>query len=95
VTKLGLWYLFGLKGNQPHLYGFARECQDYSIGKGLFLSPVAAELAADDEAATVVGPQGCARQPRMDSVPVQRLLDQESAASAVGSRDTSRSNEGR
>jgi len=35
VTKLGLWYLFGLKGNQPHLHGLARECQHYSIGKPL------------------------------------------------------------
>ena len=35
VTKLGRWYLFGLKGNQPHLYGFARNSQHYSIGKPL------------------------------------------------------------
>jgi hypothetical protein len=35
VTKLGRWYLFGLKGNQPHLYGLARDCQHYSIGKPL------------------------------------------------------------
>jgi hypothetical protein len=35
VTKLGRWYLFGLKGNQPHLYGFARDSRHYSIGKPL------------------------------------------------------------
>lgn len=35
VTKLGLWYLFGLKGNQPHLYGLACEYKHYSVGKPL------------------------------------------------------------
>ena len=35
MTNLGRWYLFGLEGNQPHLYGFARVCQHYSIGKRL------------------------------------------------------------
>ena len=35
VTKLGRWYLFGLKGNQPNLYSFARDSQHYSIGKPL------------------------------------------------------------
>lgn len=35
VTKLGRWYVFGLKGNQPHLHGLARDCREYSIGKPL------------------------------------------------------------
>jgi hypothetical protein len=35
VTKLGRWYVFGLKGNQPHLYGLACEHRHYSIGKPL------------------------------------------------------------
>ena len=35
VTKLGRWYLFGLKGNQPRLHGLACESQHYSIGKPL------------------------------------------------------------
>ena len=35
VTKLGRWYLFGLKGNQPHLHGLACEHQHYALGKPL------------------------------------------------------------
>lgn len=35
VTKLDRWYLFGLKGNQPHLHGLACEHQHYSLGKPL------------------------------------------------------------
>jgi hypothetical protein len=35
VTKLGRWYMFGLKGNQPHLYGLACEHRHYSVGKAL------------------------------------------------------------
>jgi hypothetical protein len=35
VTKLGRWYLFGLKGNQPHLHGLACEHQHYDLGKPL------------------------------------------------------------
>ncbi len=33
VTTLGRWYLFGLKGNQPHLHGLAREHGYYALGK--------------------------------------------------------------
>jgi hypothetical protein len=33
VTDLGRWYLFGLKGNQPHLHGLAREHGYYALGK--------------------------------------------------------------
>jgi len=33
VTDLGRWYLFGLKGNQPHLYGLAREHGCYHLGR--------------------------------------------------------------
>jgi len=35
VTSVDCWYLFGLKGNQPHLYGFARDSRHYTIGKPL------------------------------------------------------------
>lgn len=35
VSKLGRWYLFGLKGNQPHLHGLACEHRHYSVGKPL------------------------------------------------------------
>ncbi len=35
VTQLGRWYVFGLKGNQPHLYGLACEHRHYSVGKPL------------------------------------------------------------
>jgi hypothetical protein len=35
VTELDRWYLFSLKGNQPHLHDLARNCQHYSIGKPL------------------------------------------------------------
>ncbi len=35
VTKLGRWYVFGLKGNQPHLHGLACEYQHYSLGEPL------------------------------------------------------------
>lgn len=35
VARFGRWYLFGLKGNQPHLHDFARDCRNYSIGKPL------------------------------------------------------------
>ena len=35
ATGLGRWYLFGLKGNQPNLYGFARDSRHYTIGKPL------------------------------------------------------------
>jgi hypothetical protein len=35
VTQLGRWYLFGLKGNQPHLYGLACQHWHYSVGKPL------------------------------------------------------------
>ncbi len=35
VAKLGRWYVFGLKGNQPHLYGLACEHRHYSVGKPL------------------------------------------------------------
>jgi len=33
VTALACWYLFGLKGNQSHLYGLAREHGYYALGK--------------------------------------------------------------
>jgi len=32
VADLGRWYLFGLKGNQPHLHGLASEARRYDIG---------------------------------------------------------------
>lgn len=32
VTQLGRWYLFGLKGNQPHLHSLAYDCRSYTIG---------------------------------------------------------------
>jgi hypothetical protein len=35
VTELGRWYLFGLKGNQPHLHDLACDHRHYSIGKPL------------------------------------------------------------
>ena len=35
VSELGRWYVFGLKGNQPHLYGLACEHRHYSVGKPL------------------------------------------------------------
>lgn len=35
VTNLGRRYLFGLKGNQPHLYDLAREHQHYALGTPL------------------------------------------------------------
>ena len=35
VSQLDRWYLFGLKGNQPHLYSLARDCRHYTIGKPL------------------------------------------------------------
>lgn len=35
VTELGRWYLFGLKGNQPHLHDLARDHRHYSIGNPL------------------------------------------------------------
>jgi len=35
VTELGRWYVFGLKGNQPHLHGLACEHRHYSLGKPL------------------------------------------------------------
>jgi predicted transposase YbfD/YdcC len=35
VTQLGRWYVFGLKGNQPHLYGLACQHRHYSVGKPL------------------------------------------------------------
>ncbi len=35
VADLGRWYLFGLKGNQPHLHGLACDHRHYSIGKPL------------------------------------------------------------
>jgi hypothetical protein len=35
VAELGRWYLFGLKGNQPHLYGLATDHRHYSVGKPL------------------------------------------------------------
>jgi hypothetical protein len=35
VTQHDSWYVFGLKGNQPHLYRLACDCQHYSIGKPL------------------------------------------------------------
>ena len=35
VTALGRWYLFGLKGNQPHLHDLACEHRHYSLGKPL------------------------------------------------------------
>ncbi len=33
VTALGRWYLFGLKGNQPHLHALAREYEHYTIDR--------------------------------------------------------------
>jgi len=33
VKALGRWYVFGLKGNQPHLYALAREHGYYALGK--------------------------------------------------------------
>ena len=33
ATSLDLWYLFGLKGNQPHLYDLARQHEHYALGK--------------------------------------------------------------
>jgi hypothetical protein len=38
ATRLDRWYMFGLKGNQPHLYGFARNSRHYTIGKPLALT---------------------------------------------------------
>jgi hypothetical protein len=35
VTDLGRFYLFGLKGNQPHLHDLACDHRHYSIGKPL------------------------------------------------------------
>lgn len=35
VADLGRWYLFGLKGNQPHLHGLASEARRYDIGRPL------------------------------------------------------------
>jgi hypothetical protein len=35
VSETGRYYLFGLKGNQPHLHDFAREHQHYSLGTPL------------------------------------------------------------
>ena len=35
VTQLGRWYVFGLKGNQPHLYGLACDHRHYAISKPL------------------------------------------------------------
>jgi predicted transposase YbfD/YdcC len=70
ATRLGRWYLFGLKANQPYLYDLARDCRGYSIGKPLartaeryrgqtivrelFARSVAGEPAADIEGAQQV-----------------------------------------
>ena len=35
VARLGRWYVFGLKGNQPHLYDLARQHRHYRVGKPL------------------------------------------------------------
>src|SRR3990172_6657839 len=35
VSQLARWYVFGLKGNQPHLYGLASQHRHYSVGKPL------------------------------------------------------------
>jgi hypothetical protein len=35
VSQLDRWYLFGLKGNQPHLHRLAHDCRHYTIGKPL------------------------------------------------------------
>jgi hypothetical protein len=32
VAELGRWYLFGLKGNQPHLHGLASDARSYDMG---------------------------------------------------------------
>jgi hypothetical protein len=32
VAELGRWYLFGLKGNQPHLHGVASDFRRYDLG---------------------------------------------------------------
>src|SRR5919108_507442 len=35
VSQLDRWYVFGLKGNQPHLHGLACDHRHYAIGKPL------------------------------------------------------------
>jgi predicted transposase YbfD/YdcC len=68
VTRLGRWYLFGLKGNQPYLYDLARDCRHYTIGKPLactreryrgqtIVRELFARTVAGDPAADIEGAQ--------------------------------------
>jgi len=78
------WYLFGLKGNQPHLHGLACEHRHYDLGKPLartaekyrghtIVRELYARDVADDRPPTCAPPRQSARAEAGEAHPLQRL----------------------